>query len=34
MWGGLAVPVGWALGLLVTLANLVRPSGDDETADG
>jgi len=34
MWGGLAVPVGWALGLLVTLANLVRPSSGDEPADG
>jgi hypothetical protein len=29
MWGGLAVPVGWAFGLLVTLANLVRPTDDD-----
>ncbi|MFB6354341.1 MAG: hypothetical protein ABEJ92_09665 [Halobacteriales archaeon] len=26
MWFGLAVPVGWALGLLVTLADLVRPT--------
>ncbi|AZH26558.1 hypothetical protein [Haloplanus aerogenes] len=35
MWGSLAVPVGWALGLLVTLANLVRPSsGDEEEGDG
>lgn len=25
MWIGVAVPVGWLLGLLVTLANLVRP---------
>jgi hypothetical protein len=34
MWSGIAVPVGWTLGLLVTLANLVRPSGDgDEDAD-
>jgi hypothetical protein len=34
MWSGLAVPVGWAFGLLVTLANLVRPTGDgDETTD-
>jgi hypothetical protein len=32
MWGGLAVPLGWMLGLLVTLANLVRPTeSDDET---
>jgi hypothetical protein len=35
MWGGLAVPVGWAFGLLVTLANLVRPaSTDDDAGDG
>ncbi|MFD1633112.1 hypothetical protein ACOZ4L_12220 [Haloplanus ruber] len=32
MWGTLAVPVGWTLGLLVTLANLVRPTAPDETA--
>ncbi|MUV89651.1 hypothetical protein GJ629_06885 [Halapricum sp. CBA1109] len=25
MWFGIAVPVGWILGLLVTLANYVRP---------
>lgn len=25
MWFGLAVPLGWLLGLLVTLANVVRP---------
>ncbi|MFB6080033.1 MAG: hypothetical protein ABEJ81_03370 [Haloferacaceae archaeon] len=31
MWFSFAVPIGWALGLLVTLANAVRPrSGDDE----
>jgi hypothetical protein len=30
MWGGLAVPVGWSLGFVVTLANLVRPT---DTAD-
>ncbi|MFB6178190.1 MAG: hypothetical protein ABEI77_00520 [Halorientalis sp.] len=33
MWFGLAVPIGWVLGILVTLADLVRPtpkSGDDE----
>jgi hypothetical protein len=29
MWGGLAVPVGWVLGTLVSLANLVRPTGDE-----
>lgn len=28
MWGALAVPVGWAFGVLVTLANLVRPTAD------
>jgi len=33
MWGALAVPVGWGLGVLVTLADLVRPSGDDEDAE-
>lgn len=27
MWVAIAVPVGWALGLLVALADLVRPSG-------
>jgi hypothetical protein len=26
MWFGLAVPVGWTVGLLVTLANALRPS--------
>ena len=30
MWFGLAVPVGWFLGLLVTLADLVRPTPDRE----
>jgi len=34
MWGGLAVPVGWAFGLLVTLANLVRPTADDGDDEG
>jgi len=34
MWGGLAVPTGWALGLLVTLANLVRPTTGDEDDEG
>lgn len=33
MWGALAVPVGWVLGVLVTLANLVRPTGDGDDAD-
>ena len=30
MWFGLAVPVGWFLGLLVTLADVVRPKPDDD----
>jgi hypothetical protein len=29
MWGALAVPVGWVLGTLVTLADIVRPTDDD-----
>lgn len=29
MWFAIAVPVGWFLGLVVTLANLVRPTDDD-----
>ena len=28
MWFGLAVPVGWGLGVLVAFANLVRPKDD------
>ena len=28
MWFGIAVPVGWILGMLVTMANLVRPTPD------
>jgi hypothetical protein len=28
MWAGLAVPIGWGLGLLVTFANAVRPRDD------
>lgn len=28
MWGNPAVPVGWTVGLLVTLATLVRPTDD------
>lgn len=31
MWLGLSFPVGWVLGSVVTLADLVRPKGDDET---
>ena len=30
MWFGIAVPVGWALGILVSLANLIRPTADDD----
>lgn len=30
MWFAFAVPIGWVLGLLVTLANAVRPRDDDE----
>jgi len=29
MWFGIAVPLGWLLGAVVTLANLVRPQKDD-----
>ena len=29
MWAALAVPVGWGLGLLVVVADAVRPRGDD-----
>ncbi|WP_435179783.1 hypothetical protein [Halorussus sp. AFM4] len=28
MWFGLSVPTGWFLGLLVTLADIVRPKGE------
>ncbi|MFB6074465.1 MAG: hypothetical protein ABEJ89_05590 [Haloarculaceae archaeon] len=28
MWLGISFPVGWLLGLLVTLADLVRPTGE------
>jgi hypothetical protein len=33
MWSGSAVPVGWILGVLVTLANVVRPSGEGEDGE-
>jgi hypothetical protein len=33
MWSGIAVPVGWTLGLVVTLANLVRPTDDADATD-
>lgn len=33
MWFAIAVPVGWLLGVLVTVADVVRPErGDDESA--
>ena len=32
MWFGIAVPIGWLLGILVTLANLVRPTRESENA--
>ena len=34
MWVGIATPVGWFLGIVVTLADLVRPrSGDGNSGD-
>ncbi len=33
MWFGLAVPIGWILGILVSIANLVRPTADGGEAD-
>lgn len=30
MWFGIAVPLGWLLGAVVALADVVRPSGDDK----
>ncbi|MEF8863195.1 MAG: hypothetical protein V5A40_15805 [Haloarculaceae archaeon] len=30
LWFAVAVPLGWILGILVSLANLARPSGDGE----
>ncbi|WP_251342836.1 hypothetical protein [Haloplanus halophilus] len=30
MWAGLAVPIGWGLGLLVAFANAVRPRNDGD----
>jgi hypothetical protein len=34
MWFGIAVPLGWLLGLLVALANLTRPREEDERGGG
>lgn len=31
MWFGIAIPVGWALGLVVSLADLFRPSDEDSS---
>ena len=31
MWFGVAVPVGWILGILVSLANLVRPKTESDS---
>lgn len=31
MWVGIATPLGWFLGLLVTLADLVRPRSEDSS---
>jgi hypothetical protein len=33
MWFGISVPVGWGLGVLTTLANLVRPAPDRDDED-
>jgi hypothetical protein len=34
MWFVIAVPLGWVLGILVSLANLARPSGEDDGPQG
>lgn len=34
MWFAIAVPVGWTLGILVTLANVVRPSRSSGSENG
>jgi hypothetical protein len=28
LWFGISVPLGWILGILVTLADFVRPTGE------
>ncbi len=33
MWVGIATPLGWFLGLVVTLADLIRPRSDGGSAD-
>lgn len=33
MWFAIAVPVGWGLGILVSLADLIRPSGTEEASE-
>ncbi|MFB6118378.1 hypothetical protein [Halosegnis sp.] len=32
MWFAVAVPLGWLLGIVVTLADVVRPAGEEEPA--
>lgn len=34
LWFGIAVPLGWVLGLLVSLADLARPKRDDDASGG
>lgn len=34
MWVGIAVPLGWVLGVLVTLADMVRPAEETDDAAG
>jgi hypothetical protein len=34
MWFGIAVPLGWIVGTLVTLADLVRPKGEADSRKG
>jgi hypothetical protein len=33
LWFAISVPLGWILGIVVSLANLVRPTPDDEDED-
>jgi len=34
LWFGIAVPVGWVLGVAVTLADVVRPKREDDESTG
>ena len=34
MWAGIATPAGWFLGLVVTLADLIRPRSEEGSANG